>query len=85
MFVNDMKYYTLSIVLNQSRDKVLMCWHEERKAYSFIQGSIGEHECKKNASYHNLAEETGITRADITLFTVREEIVHANRDLYKSD
>lgn len=80
-----MKYYTLTIVFNKECDKVLMCWHEKQRAYNFIGGSIKDGESKKDASYRELLEETGITKDDIQLFTVRQEIVFGNKDLYKND
>lgn len=67
--------YTLTIVFNKARTKVLMCYHEKQHAYNFIGGKQEEGESENATSYRELQEETGITMNSIDLYFVRRESV----------
>lgn len=82
MVINNMKHYILTIVFDEHQQNVLMCYHNKQKLWNFIGGTIEDGENSKEASYRELQEETGICPDDITLFTVREEIVRGSEYLY---
>lgn len=67
--------FTLSVIFNQSKNAVLMCWHTKQQAYNFIGGKTREMEPEIDASYREVEEETGITKDDLKLFFVRREQV----------
>ena len=72
--------YTLTIVFNKERNKVLMCFHEKKKGYNFIGGKVEEGESEIDASYRELEEETGIGKDVIDLCFVRRESVSTGYD-----
>lgn len=77
-----MKNYTLTLIFNKQRDKVLMCWHKKQNALNFVGGKVKEFEDQREASYRELFEETGIGRNDIILKFIREETVRGNGVIY---
>jgi len=65
-----MKRYNVSIVYNQTEDKVLMCYRTKepyKDMYNFVGGRIEDGEKDLDAAYRELFEETGITKNDIEL------------------
>lgn len=77
--------YTLTIVFNKDKTKVLMCYNKKQEAYNFIGGKIEEGETEMEASYRELCEETGISRDEIDLKFVRREAVTANVPTYRTN
>lgn len=82
-----MQKFTLTLVLNPDRTRVLMCNHRKFNKLNYIGGKIDEGENPLEASYRELEEETGIKRTDLVdeLFIFRREIVMlygAGRKLY---
>lgn len=67
--------FTLTLVFNKDKDKVLMCVHKKLGALNFIGGHVEDMEHPFNASYRELLEETCISRDDIELEFLRQESV----------
>lgn len=67
--------FTLTLVFNKNKDKVLMCKHKKFNALNYIGGKVEDMEHTYNASYRELEEETGITRDDVELEFLRQESV----------
>lgn len=65
--------YTLTLVFNPSKQKVLMAIHHKQGMLNFIGGHIEPNEDEMKASYRELYEETGITKDDIDLKFVQIE------------
>lgn len=65
--------YTVTLIFNKDKDKVLMCWHNKQKMWNYVGGKVGDTESGVDASYRELEEETGIAKDDITLSFVRCE------------
>ena len=65
--------YTLTLVFNKDKTKVLMCYHHKQKAMNFIGGKVEYNENEMSASYRELFEETGISKSDIELKFLRLE------------
>lgn len=66
--------FTLTLVFDEN-DRVLMCNHAKLNCCNFIGGKIDEMEQPLDAAYRELEEETGITRDDVELRTIRFESV----------
>jgi 8-oxo-dGTP diphosphatase len=65
-----MKRFSLVMVLNQEKDKFLMCYRNNdpyKGLYNFVGGKVEEDEDSCEGAYRELFEETGITRDDIEL------------------
>lgn len=67
--------YTLTLVINKTKDKVLMCRHKKQHMYNYIGGKVEPYESPWDASYRELEEETCITRDMIDLHYLRFESV----------
>lgn len=65
--------YTLTLVFNKDKSKVLMCKHKKFNHYNFIGGKLLPNEGELAGSYRELFEETGISKEDVTLQFVRCE------------
>ena len=74
--------YTLTLVFNQDKTKVLMVFHNKQQMYNFVGGHIEKGESELNASYRELQEETGITANDIELTHLQTELSLSNYDEY---
>lgn len=71
-----MKHFTLTLILNSTMDKVLMCEHNKFKQLNYIGGKIDPQETAMGATYRELSEETGIVDNDLSILTIfRHEIV----------
>lgn len=70
--------YTLTLVFNQDKTKVLMCDHKKLHNLNYIGGKIEKNESPMEASYRELFEETGISKEDIELSYIRYENVKLN-------
>ena len=65
-----MKLYNLIMILNPTKDKVLMCLRNKepyKGLYNFIGGKIEKDEEYLTSAYRELFEETGIKRTDVSL------------------
>ena len=76
------KKYTLTLVFNKDKTKVLMVFHNKQKMYNFVGGHIEKGESELKASYRELQEETGITEADIKLSHLQTELTLSDYDEY---
>ncbi len=65
--------YTLTLVFDPSKQKVLMVIHHKQGMLNFIGGHIELDEDEMEASYRELYEETGVTKDDIDLKFVQIE------------
>ncbi len=66
-----MHHLNCSVVFNKQKDKVLFCKRVKepyKGLYNFVGGKVEPGEQSFVAAYRELQEETGIGRADITLF-----------------
>lgn len=70
-----MQSYTLTIIFNEDKSKLLMCYNQKLEKFNFVGGKREATESFERASYRELFEETGITEDDVKLEFVREEIV----------
>lgn len=77
-----MNRFTLTIVFNPDKSKVLMCYYPKHGVYNFIGGHVESGESSMHATYRELLEETGITSVDIDLLFIRNECVNVNKQLY---
>lgn len=68
--------FTLTLIFNPDKTKVLMCRHKKFAKLNFIGGKIGPNESILEASYRELEEETGIKGEDTKgLVALRHEVV----------
>ena len=74
---------TLTLIFNEKRNKVLMCYHEKQHAYNYVGGHSKPGESEMEATYRELFEETGITKNDVDLVFVRNEQVTCPSSYYK--
>lgn len=65
--------YTLTIVFNKDKDKLLMITHQKLNCLNYVGGKMESYEVPIEASYRELYEETGISKDDITLKFLRQE------------
>lgn len=65
--------YTLTIVFNKDKDKLLMCDHQKLNRLNYVGGKMEPYEVPIEASYRELYEETGISKDDISLQFLRQE------------
>lgn len=70
-----MQSYTLTIIFNEDKSKLLMCYNQKLEKLNFVVGKRVATESFERASYRELFEQTGITEEDVKLEFVREEIV----------
>ena len=76
------KKYTLTLVFNQDKTKVLMVFHNKQQMYNFVGGHIEKGESELKASYRELQEETGINKNDIELKHLQTELSLSNYNEY---
>lgn len=74
---------TLTIIFDKDVQHVLMCNHAKQRMLNYIGGHVRDTEQLMDASYREVEEETGITRNDITLYSVREEHVSKPRTCWR--
>lgn len=68
--------FTLTVLFNQDKSKVLMCEHKKFGKLNFIGGKIGPDESILEATLRELYEETGIKGEDTKgLMLFRHEVV----------
>ena len=67
--------FTLTLVFNKERDKVLMCIHKKQGMLNYIGGKVEAFEEPMDASYRELEEEIGISRDKVKLHFLRQECV----------
>ena len=74
-----MRVYNVIWVFNPDCDKVLMCFRHKQPylgLYNLVGGKVEAGENGLDAAYRELAEETGISRADITLHHLMDFTYH---------
>lgn len=72
--------YTLTLILNQDKTKVLMCDHQKLGKLNYVGGKIKPEESVMEASYRELFEETGIKGEDTNgLYVFRHEVLDVFR------
>lgn len=76
-----MQAYTLTVVFNKEKTKVLMGFQKKLGKLNYLGGKIEDDECYMDASYRELLEESGITKSDIKLKLIRHEVVTTTTSL----
>jgi len=74
-----MQLYNLILVLNNKKDKVLMCFRSKdpyKGLYNLVGGKIEPNEDYLKSAYRELFEETGISNQDIDLLPFMDYIWH---------
>lgn len=66
--------YTVTIILDKEMDNVLVCSHQKLQQFMYIGGKVEEFEHPMEASYRELFEETGITKDDVELKFLQQEV-----------
>lgn len=76
-----MQGYNVILVYNPQMDQLLMCHRKKQPymgLYNLVGGKIEPGEDGLDAAYRELFEETGITRQDITLTHVMDNVYHCS-------